>query len=87
MALWADMLVEGDDSAGLHEVDQLCLGVGEAVVGGNLKYRVYKHPGLILGQLLLILSDHRQELWDQVWTEGRQQKIIMTQVSENMPWV
>ena len=38
MALWADILVEGDDSFGLHEDDQLCLGAGEAVVGGNLKY-------------------------------------------------
>ena len=38
MALWADSLVEGDDSVGLHEVDELCLGAGEAVVGCNLKY-------------------------------------------------
>ena len=75
MALWADMLVEGDDSVGLHEVDQLGLGAGEAVVGCNLKYRVYKHPGLILGHLLLIPSDHRQELWDEVRTEGRRQTV------------
>ena len=63
MALRTHILVEGDDSVGLHEVDKLCLGVGEGVVGRNLKYGVDKHPVLSFRHFPIIPSDHRQELY------------------------
>ena len=67
MALRTHILVEGDDSVGLHEVDELCLGVGEGVVGRNLKYGVDKNPVLSFRHFLIIPSNHRQEFRNQVW--------------------
>ena len=68
MTLRTHSLVERDNNVGVEERHELGLVLWQAVVGGDLEYRVDEVPGQRPPQLLVVSPDHRQEVADQIGT-------------------
>ena len=70
MTLRTHSLVERDNNVGVEERHELGLVLWQAVVGGDLEYRVDEDAGQRPPQLLVVSPDHRQEVADQIGTES-----------------